>query len=150
MDKKEIAQKTRQTGNLIANKIVNELIEAKKNNDNSFYNEGYEHGCEFQKERDLKAVVLAFLELKVSTEKIYILLNNYFGIESIPDAARIIISAKISHQIIALRQYCSQDGMSDTQFREYAKQHKLEARLSSDEKLLELKPEKLKSLLDKE
>ena len=52
-------------------------------------------------------------------------------------------------EIINLRIYCTEHGMTLAEFRQYAKDHTLEKKLESTSKLREMSPEKLKAYLEK-
>lgn len=146
MDKKDFKNKAVQAGNWLADTTRNAIEDAK----NDLYNEGYDKGQAAQRKRDVNAAILAFLELKVKDHEIYKLLSDYFDIDSISEASDRLFSAKMKRQIQALRKYCESQGMSSTDFRSYAKEHNLEERLAEDKRLLEMSPEKLKSILDRD
>ena len=146
MDKKDFKNKVVQAGNWLADTTRNAIEDAK----NDLYNEGYDKGQAAQRKRDVNAAILAFLELKVKDHEIYKLLSDYFDIDSISEASDRLFSAKMKRQIQALRKYCESQGMSSTDFRSYAKEHNLEERLAEDKRLLEMSPEKLKSILDRD
>ncbi len=93
---------------------------------------------------------MAFLELKVKDQDIYKLLSKYFDIDSISEASGRLFSAKKSRQIKALREYCCKLGMTSREFREYAIDHNLDEKLADYERLLDMQPEKLKAIIDKD
>jgi hypothetical protein len=55
----------------------------------------------------------------------------------------IIKKAKISSQIIKLREHLSEQGMTNSEFKRYADDHHLEKKLNDNIKLLDLSVEKL-------
>ena len=111
--------------------------------------EAWEAGVAYQKNIDVHAAVRSFLDLKIKDSEIFRLLSEYFQIDSIYEATKYLNDEKKSRQIIALRVYCENMGMSNMEFCEYAKSHRLEELLSTNIKLLELPPEKLKAIIDK-
>lgn len=104
---------------------------------------------EFQRKTDIYKAVCAFVELKQPDSVIYGLLNDHFDVEDISEAREYISKARVHMQIVNLRIYCTEHGMTSSEFRQYAVDHALEAKLSSTPRLLELSPEKLKAYLDK-
>lgn len=102
-----------------------------------------------QKKRDIQKAICAFIELKQTDSVIYGLLNNYFGVENISEVREYVRKARINMQIKRLRIYCAEAGMSSGEFRRYAMEHDLEARLNVNLKLVEMSPEKLKAFLNK-
>lgn len=150
MDKKKIADKASQAKKWLVDTTLNAVAEAKQRHEDDLYYEGYNNGRAKQKERDVKAAIMAFLELKVKDHDIYKLLSEYFGIDSISEASDRLFLAKKSKLIRALRKHCMSQGMSVRDFRSYITEHNLEERLAKDERLLETSPEKLKSILDRD
>jgi hypothetical protein len=150
MDKKKLADKAAQAGNWLANTALDAVAEAKQRHEDDFFNEGYDNGRADQREFDVEAAIMAFLELKVKDHEIYKLLSEYFCIDSISEASERLLSAKKTRQIRALKKHCLNQGMSIRDFRSYSKEHNLEERLIEDERLLEMSPEKLKSTLDRD
>lgn len=150
MDKKKIADKATQAKEWLVDTTLNAVVEAKQRHENDLYNEGYDDGISFQKERDVKAAIKAFLELKVKEHDIYKLLSDYFEIDSISEASDLLLSVKKTRQIVLLREYCQKQGMSSSDFCAYSKEHCLEKRLADDERLLDMQPEKLKAIIDKD
>ena len=104
---------------------------------------------EKQREKDISSAVCAFVELKRTDSEIYQLLNKHFCVENISEAQDHIKNARIHIQIINLRIYCTEHGMTLAEFRQYAKDHTLEKKLESTSKLREMSPEKLKAYLEK-
>lgn len=104
---------------------------------------------EKQREKDISSAVRAFVELKKTDGEIYQLLNKHFGVENISEAQDYIKNARIHIQIINLKIYCTEHGMTLSEFRQYAKNHMLEKELESTSKLREMSPEKLKAYLEK-
>lgn len=102
-----------------------------------------------QKRADINKAVCAFVELKQSDSAIYGLLNEYFDVEDISEAREYVKKARVHTQIVNLRVYCTENGMTNSEFRQYATDHALEANLKATSKLLEMSPEKLKAYLDK-
>lgn len=102
-----------------------------------------------QRERDISLATIAFLELKQNDADIYCLLKRCYKIDSIAEANEYLKNAKISSQIIRLREYMEAKGMSSTQFKAYAKSHSLEVMLQKNPKLLDMTAEKLKIAIDK-
>lgn len=102
-----------------------------------------------QKRADINKAVCAFVELKQSDSVIYGLLNDYFGVADISEAREYVKKARIHTQIVNLRIYCTENGMTNSEFRQYAIDHALEANLKATSKLLEMSPEKLKAYFDK-
>jgi hypothetical protein len=79
----------------------------------------------------------------------YKLLQKYFGVESILEAEECINKAKISFQIIKLREYLNEQGMTNSEFRRYADEHHLRIKLKNNPRLLDLSAEKLKLAIEK-
>lgn len=102
-----------------------------------------------QKLIDINSTVRAFLELNVSDVDMYKLLQKYFGVESILEAEECINKAKISFQIIKLREYLNEQGMTNSEFRRYADEHHLRIKLKNNPRLLDLSAEKLKLAIEK-
>ena len=102
-----------------------------------------------QKRTDISSAVKAFIELKVSDVDMYKLLQKYFGVGSIAEAEEFIKKAKISSQIIKLREHLSEQGMTNSEFRRYADDNHLEKKLNDNIKLLDLSAEKLKLAVEK-
>lgn len=136
--------------NGLVDTILNVLANARQRHEDELYNEGYNEGRATQRERDVEAAIMAFLKLKVKDQDIYKLLSSYFGIDSIAEVSDRLFSAKKTRQIRLLKDYCHKQGMSLRDFRSYSIEHNLEERLVDDERLLEMSPEKLKSILDKD
>ena len=84
---------------------------------------------EKQREKDISSAVCAFVELKRTDSEIYQLLNKHFCVENISEAQDYIKNARIHIQIINLRIYCTEHGMTLAEFRQYAKDHTLEKKL---------------------
>ena len=103
----------------------------------------------FQRKIDIYKAVCAFVELKQPDAVIYELLNDHFDIEDISEAREYINRARVHKQIKNLRVYCTEHGMTLSEFRQYTVSHDLEVKLRSTPKLLELSPEKLKAHLEK-
>lgn len=116
---------------------------------NQCCNEEVAQAKEAQRRTDIYKAVCAFVELKQSDSAIYKLLNSHFGVEDISEAREYVKKARIHTQIVNLRIYCTGSGMSNGEFRQYALDHALEAKLKSTPKLLEMSPEKLKAFIDK-
>lgn len=150
MDKKKIADKAAQAGNWFVDTTHDAVAEAKQRHDDDLYYEGYNNGRAKQKKLDVEVAIMAFLELKVKEHDIYNLLHDYFDIDSISEAKDRMFSAKKTRQIRSLKDYCCKQGMSLCDFRAYSKEHNLEERLADDERLLDMQPEKLKAIIDKD
>lgn len=148
MDKEKLTDKVSQAKDWLIDTTLHAVGEAKQRHEDDLYYEGYKNGRAKQKDCDVKAAIMAFLELKVKDHDIYKLLSEYFGIDSISEASEYLLSAKKTRQIQALKKHCLNQGMSIRDFRSYSKEHNLEERLIEDERLLEVSPEKLKSILD--
>jgi len=110
---------------------------------------GYEDGQKSQEKRDIRAAVRAFFDIKVKDQDVYRLLSEYFNVDSIKEATEYLMDAKKTSQIIALREYCKSQGMNYREFREYADSHNLDEALLLNKRLLDVPPEKLKLILDK-
>ena len=149
MDKRKFADQAKRAKNWIVDTTRDAIAEARQRHDDDLYDEGYDDGIADQRERDVKSVIKAFLELKVKDQDIYKLLSEYFGIDSISEASERLFTIKKSNQIHALRKYCLKEGMTNRDFRTYVTEHDLESRFADDERLLDMQPEKLKALLDK-
>lgn len=102
-----------------------------------------------QKDKDIYAATCAFAELKQDDGTIYGLLNDYFGVDDISEAREYVKKARVRMQVVNLRVYCTEKGMTNSEFRQYAIDHALETNLKSTPRLLEMSPEKLKDYLDK-
>ena len=130
-----------------ATEFVADVIER---HDDNIRQDEFEFATKRQKDKDIKSAVQAFLELKASDAQIMQLLSKYFDVDSIEEANSIIIKAKKTRQIKALREYYKEQGlMNSSEFRKYSNDIDLEAKLASDQKLLDLSPEKLKKALEK-
>ena len=146
MDKKDFKNKATQAGRVIKDFARDTIIQR----DNEFYNQGFNEGSAEQKKLDVKAAITAFLELKVKDHDIYKLLREYFDIDSISEASDCVFLAKKERQMRTLKKHFLNQGMSISDFYSYLKEHNLEERLSEDERLLEMSPEKLKAILDRD
>lgn len=104
---------------------------------------------EIQKNRDVYAATCAFVQLKQDDGTIYGLLSDHFGVEDISEAREYVKKARVHMQVVNLRVYCTENGMTIGEFRQYASNHALEANLKSTPRLLEMSPEKLKVYIDK-
>lgn len=150
MNKKDLADKAAQAGNWLVDTTLNAVADARQRHEDDLFNEGFDEGRDTQRKRDVESAIMAFLELKVKDQDIYKLLSKYFDIDSISEASGRLFSAKKSRQIKALRKYCCKFGMTSREFREYAIDHNLEEKLADDERLLDMQPEKLKAIIDKD
>lgn len=103
-----------------------------------------------QRERDIKAALMGFIELKANDSTMFQLLQRYFHVESISEATIYIQNAKVTAQIKALRELLTKQGMGLNEFRQYSLNIKLEEKLRSNPKLLDMTAEKLKAYLDKQ
>lgn len=104
---------------------------------------------ERQKATDIKAAILSFIDLKVDEATMYRLLQKHFKVDSISEVTEYIHAAKLTSQIIHLREYQENSGMTAGVFRQYAKDHQLEEKLKANPKLLDMPPEKLKVYIEK-
>lgn len=102
-----------------------------------------------QQKQDIYRATCAFVELKQSDSDIYELLNKHFKVAEIAEAKAYIKRARVHTQIIALREYCENHGMKTSDFRQYAIDHKLEEKLNSNPKFLDMPAEKLKAAIEK-
>ena len=149
MNKKDFADKAGQATDWLIETVGDAYQTARDQHEGEIYNQGFEDGIAFQRERDIRAAIKAFLDLKVHDQEIYRLLSDFFRVDSIKEVSEYLKDAKKSRQIIALRKYCEAGGMSLSEFREYAESHNLEERLQADESLLEISPDKLKKQIEK-
>ena len=92
---------------------------------------------------------MALIAVKQDDITIYRLLDKIFGVESIKDAEEIVLQARVSHQIICLREFLTENGMSLQEFRQYSKENNLELKLKDNSKLRYLSVEKLKKEISK-
>lgn len=102
-----------------------------------------------QYERDVYSAVCSFLELKLSDAEIYQLLAKYFKMDSITEASEYVRDAKISRQIVKLREYLNQKHSGSFDFRQYAENYRLEEKLKNNPKLLDISAEKLRAAIEK-
>ena len=105
--------------------------------------------AEFQRIKDIKKTVMALIAVKQDDITNYRLLDKIFGVESIKDAEEIVLQARVSHQIICLREFLTENGMSLQEFRQYSKENNLELKLKDNSKLRYLSVEKLKKEISK-
>ncbi len=149
MTRKDIAETASKAGKWLADTTADAFEEAQQRHDDDLYNEGYEDGQNSQEKRDIRAAVRAFFDIKVKDQDVYRLLSEYFNVDSIKEATEYLMDAKKTSQIIALREYCKSQGMNYREFREYADSHNLDEALLLNKRLLDVPPEKLKLILDK-
>lgn len=149
MSNNNISDALSRAGNQLLESTADAIAEAKRRHEEDLKDEGYEDGRRYQKAIDSKAAIDAFLELRVKDQDIFRLLSEHFGIDSISEASALLKKAKINRQIIALRKYCESSGMSAGKFREYADSFKLEEKLTNDERLLDMQPDKLKAAIER-
>ena len=102
-----------------------------------------------QYEHDVYRTVCSFLELKVSDAEIYRLLATHFEMDSITEASEHIRKAKAHRQIINLREYLKQQHPKSFNYRQYAEDHRLEEKLQTNPRLLDLSAEKLRVAIEK-
>lgn len=102
-----------------------------------------------QYERDVFCAVCSFLEIKVSDTEIYRLLATHFKMDSITEASEYIRKAKVHCQIINLREHLERQNPNSFNFRQYAEDHRLEEKLRTNPRLLELSAEKLRVAIEK-
>ena len=104
---------------------------------------------ERQRTSDIKAAVRSFIDLKADEATMYRLLQKHFKVDNISEATEYIHAAKFSYQIIRLREYQEENGMTAGAFRQYAIGHQLEEKLKTNPELLDMSPEKLKAFIEK-
>lgn len=104
---------------------------------------------EMQRKKDIKNTIMALIKVKQDDITIYNLLNEYFEIENISEAETIVREARISYQIIGLRKYLTGKGMKVHEFRELARECKLEEKLSENAQLRTMPIEKLDIVIRK-
>lgn len=109
----------------------------------------YQSGMATQLRRDINSVAQMLVALGNDDGTIYSLLAEYFKLDSIHEAKCVVLNARKSVQIKKLRLYYESKGLS-LSFREYAKQHSLEQKLTENPKLLSYTPEKLMAAIEKE
>ncbi|MBR5637343.1 MAG: hypothetical protein IKW81_10490 [Pseudobutyrivibrio sp.] len=130
--------------------VAEAFYQAKENHEDEIRSEENDIATRRQRNRDLKAAVEAFLDLKATDAQIMNLLSKYFAVDSIDEASTLITNIKITRQIKVLRDYYKEQNiMNSREFFKYAQNNKLEELLFSEQKLLYLSPEKLKKELDK-
>ena len=109
----------------------------------------YQSGMATQLRRDINSVAQMLVALGNDDGTIYSLLAEYFKLDSIHEAKCVVLNARKSVHIKKLRLYYESKGLS-LSFREYAKQHSLEQKLTENPKLLSYTPEKLMAAIEKE
>lgn len=149
MSKKTVIEKVSEAGDWLLETAADSIKDAKMRREDALYDEGYNEGRNKQKEKDVIAAVEAFLELKIKEQEIYRLLSDYFDVDSVSEVTALLKAAKKRRQIKALKSYCESKGMTFQEFREYAREHRLSEKLDADESLLEIKPDKLKTIVEK-
>ena len=149
VNKKDFADKAGQAAGWLVETVGDAYHTARDHHEGGIYDQGYEEGKAYQRDRDIRAAIKSFLDLKVQDQEIYRLLSEYFRVDSIKEVSDYLKDVKVSRQIISLRKLCEAGGMDSSEFREYAASHNLEARLQADESLLEISPDKLKKLIEK-
>lgn len=113
------------------------------------YDEEIVQAKERQRKKDIYAAICAFVKLKQSDGTIYELLNDCFGIQDISEAREYVKKARVHMQVVRLRDYCIEIGMTPSEFRQYAIDHKLEETISNNLILLDMSANKLKATIDK-
>lgn len=122
------------------------LIEEKKE---EIYSDGFDNGASYQRDRDLEAAVMAFLELKIDDSDIYSLLERYFHVKQITDARTIIQNTKIDKQIQAVHKCLKLQGMENHEIIAFISDFKVREQLETNLSLCELAPEKVIAKLKK-
>ena len=102
-----------------------------------------------QKEEDVCCTIAALLELKVSESEIMRLLSKFCGVDSIADATELIVTVKVNNQVLALRDYLNELGVSRVDILNYLKEHRVEVQLHADSKLQNMAIDKLKGYFDR-
>ena len=111
-------------------------------------NESFEEGKAIQRRKDIKSVTEMLISLGNDDGTIYGLLAEYFAVDSIHEAKRLVLDARKSVQIKRLRLLYESKGLPIS-FRKYAEQHSLEQKLTENPKLLSYTPEKLMAAIEK-
>lgn len=116
---------------------------------NGYERDAYEKGRDDQRDLDIRAAIKAILDAKQNNTTLPDLLNAYFDVESISDANQYITDAKVDYQYAALKTFCMKQGMSRSEFLEYADHYSLNEKLETNPKLLDIPVEKLKAAIEK-
>lgn len=104
------------------------------------------HEKKLQRENDIIAAIMGFIDLKASDMNILELLQKHYKVDSISEGKKYIIDARSFYQLKKLKDYL---GISDETWMRYRNEHKLLDKLQSDPKLLEMPVEKLKLYIEK-
>ena len=104
------------------------------------------HAKEMQRESDILAAIMGFVDLKASDMTILELLQKYFGIDSISEGKQYIIDARIYYQCSKLKDYL---GLSGPDWLRYKNEYAVLSKLKNNPKLLEMPVEKLITKIEK-
>ena len=99
-----------------------------------------------QRENDIIAAIMGFIDLKASDMNILELLQKHYGIDSISEGKKYIVDARSFYQCNKLKAYL---GINGATWVRYKNEHKLLDKLKSNPKLLEMSVEKLKFYIEK-
>lgn len=108
--------------------------------------EEVENARAMQREEDILAAIMGFIDLKASDMDILGLLQKHYGIDSISKGKKYIADVRIIRQCNKLKTYL---GISGAAWIRYRNEYAVVDRLKSDQKLLELPVEKLKARIEK-
>lgn len=102
-----------------------------------------------QKKKDIRCAIAAFLDIKVPENEIMRLLSKFYGVDSIAEAMELVTTVKVTNQVIALKDYLSEFGMSRVEIANYLREHRVRTQLQTDSKLQNMTIDKLKAYFDK-
>lgn len=108
--------------------------------------EEVENAKMMQRESDIIATIMGFIDLKASDMNILELLQKHYGIDSVSEGKKYILDARSFYQCDKLKNYL---GISGLTWMRYKHEHELLEQLKSNPKLLEMPVEKLKSYIEK-
>ena len=126
--------------------LLNEIKELRNQHDQDIYDEGFEKGRKFA----IQSSISALIELGIPEIKIYHILKEYHGINTISEAESIIYRAKVDYKKYAVEEYLIKEGYDFRERTAILRRIDLKRAFESDPSLLDLSPEKIVRKLDRE
>lgn len=101
---------------------------------------------EEQQEHDIRCAIQCFIDMNVPDIRILELLQKHFGMDTISQGQQYIKESRITSQRNKLQEYL---GLTGCDWVHYNHTNHVIEKLESNDKLLELPPEKLKAAIEK-
>ncbi len=140
MKKEKIDQLFRNSGSFVKQVVADTLIQ-------EINNEVVE-ATNYQKKRDIRAAISAFIELDCSDIEIISLTKKHFDVDSISFVSECIMDKRIDKKISEIYKSNIERGMSATDARDYIESRKTEEKLREHKEMLNWPIEKIRKLLD--